>query len=40
MPLEEGPRDRFSSSYVSLPFGFLGVSSSVRNVLANRAGQP
>lgn len=40
MPLGEGPRDQVSSSYVLLPFGFLGVSSSARNVLANRTGQP
>lgn len=36
MPLGEGPRDLVFSSYVSLPFGFLGVSSSARNVLASR----
>lgn len=38
MPLGEGPRDQFFSSYVSLPFGFLGVSSFARNVLASRTG--
>src|SRR5579863_2938587 len=40
MPLGEGPRDQLSSSYVSLPFGFLGVSSFARNVLTNRTGEP